>query len=44
MKVTGHKTAHVFRTYDLGNVDRLREELDRARALAAHRARFRDRR
>jgi integrase len=44
MKVTGHKTAHVFRTYDLGNVDRLREELDRARAVAAHRARFRDRR
>jgi integrase len=44
MKVTGHKTAHVFRTYDLGNVDRLREELDRARALAAHRARFRERR
>jgi integrase len=44
MKVTGHKTAHVFRTYDLGNVDRLREELDRARAQAAHRARFRERR
>jgi integrase len=43
MKVTGHKTAHVFRTYDLGNVERLREVIDRARTLAAHRARFRQR-
>jgi hypothetical protein len=43
MKVTGHKTAHVFRTYDMGNVERLRADMDRARTLAAERARFRGR-
>jgi hypothetical protein len=41
MKITGHKTAHVFRQYDLGDVERLREELAQARATAAERARFR---
>lgn len=44
MKVTGHKTAYVFRSYDMGNVERLREDMDRARARAAERARFRGRR
>jgi len=44
MKITGHKTAHVFRTYDLGNVERLREQLTHARTVAAERARFRGRR
>lgn len=43
MKVTGHKTAHVFRTYDMGNVERLRAAMDRARTVAAERARFRGR-
>jgi hypothetical protein len=27
MKITGHQTAHVFRHYDLGNIDVLRERL-----------------
>ena len=27
MKVTGHQTAHVFRHYDIGNVEALRERL-----------------
>ena len=31
MRVTGHQTAHVFRHYDIGNVDALRERLARAR-------------
>jgi integrase len=44
MKVTGHKTAHVFRTYDMGNLERLRDDMERARARAAQRARFRGRR
>jgi hypothetical protein len=44
MQVTGHKTAHVFRTYDLGDIERLRAELARARASADQRARFRRRR
>jgi hypothetical protein len=35
MKITGHQTAHVFRHYDLGNVEALRERLTRARAKAA---------
>ena len=32
MKITGHQTAHVFRHYDLGAVDVLRERLARSRA------------
>jgi integrase len=43
MQVGGWKTAHVFRTYDLGDVERLRAELAQARATAAERARFRRR-
>ena len=35
MKVTGHQTAHVFRHYDLGDVDALRARLSAARARAA---------
>jgi integrase len=31
MKITGHQTAHVFRHYDIGDVDALRERLARAR-------------
>ena len=34
MKITGHQTAHVFRHYDLGNVDVLRERLTRSRRYA----------
>ena len=34
MKITGHQTAHVFRHYDLGNVDVLRERLARSRRYA----------
>jgi hypothetical protein len=34
MKITGHQTSHVFRHYDLGNVDALRERLTRARTYA----------
>jgi integrase len=44
MKVTGHHTAYVFRNYDMGNVERLRAAMDRARTVAAERARFRGRR
>jgi integrase len=36
MKVTGHKTSHVFRHYDLGDVEALRTKL--TKALAAKRA------
>lgn len=32
MKITGHQTAHVFKHYDLGDVDALRDRLTRARA------------
>lgn len=32
MKVTGHATPHVFRHYDLGNVEALRERLGKRRA------------
>jgi excisionase family DNA binding protein len=35
MKVTGHQTAHVFKRYDLGNVDALRARLAQARTTAA---------
>ena len=35
MKITGHQTAHVFRRYDLGEVDALRQRLSRARTKAA---------
>jgi hypothetical protein len=35
MKVTGHNTAHVFRHYDIGNVDALREKLARRREYVA---------
>jgi len=34
MKITGHQTALVFRHYDIGNVERLRDRLTRARAYA----------
>jgi hypothetical protein len=34
MKITGHKSAHVFRHYDLGDVASLRERLATARAYA----------
>ena len=36
MKVTGHKTAHVFRHYDLGDIETLRTKL--TKALATKRA------
>ena len=32
MRITGHQTAHVFRHYDLGDVNVLRERLARSRA------------
>jgi integrase len=35
MKVTGHQTAHVFRHYDCGNVEALRERLAQRRAYVA---------
>ena len=35
MKTTGHQTAHVFRHYDIGNVEALRERLARSRATVA---------
>jgi integrase len=44
MQVTGHKTVHVFREYNLEDIEKLREELTKARAVAAHRARFRGQR
>jgi integrase len=34
MKITGHQTSHVFRHYDLGNVDVLRDRLAQARTYA----------
>ena len=42
MKITGHHTAHVFRRYDLGDVDALRQRLTRARTRAATVTRLRD--
>lgn len=42
MKITGHQTSHVFKYYDLGNVDALRERLTRARRKAATIVRFGD--
>jgi hypothetical protein len=42
MKITGHQTPHVFKHYDLGNVDALRERLTRARKKAATVTRLRD--
>ena len=35
MRVTGHQTAHVFRHYDIGNVDALRARLTRARGTVS---------
>src|SRR5207245_11740384 len=32
MKITGHKTAHVFRHYDLSDIESLRERLAAARS------------
>ena len=32
MKITGQQTAHVFRHYDIGNVEALRERLTQSRA------------
>jgi integrase len=37
MKVTGHTTAHVFRHYDIGDVDTLRDKLARRREYVAGR-------
>ena len=34
MKITGHTTAHVFRHYDIGDVETLRDRLSRSRAYA----------
>jgi integrase len=42
MKITGHQTAHVFRRYDLDDVDALRQRLTRARTQAASVTRLRD--
>jgi hypothetical protein len=42
MKITGHQTAHVFRRYDLGDVEALRQRLTRARKKAATITRLRD--
>jgi integrase len=42
MKITGHQTSHVFKHYDLGNVDALRDRLTRARKKAANIARLGD--
>jgi hypothetical protein len=44
MKITGHKTAFVFRHYDLGDVDALRARLAASRATAATVTALRDRR
>jgi integrase len=35
MKITGHQTSHVFRHYDLGNVEALRQRLAAARTKVA---------
>ena len=35
MKISGHQTAHVFRHYDIGNVEALRERLACSRATVA---------
>ena len=37
MKMTGHQTAHVFRHYDLGDVEALRARLAARRAYVAER-------
>jgi hypothetical protein len=37
MKITGHTTAHVFRHYDIGDVEALRERLAQRRAYVATR-------
>jgi hypothetical protein len=34
MKITGHQTAHVFRHYDLGDVEVLRGRLAKSRVYA----------
>jgi hypothetical protein len=41
MKITGHKTTAVFRNYDLGDTEALRDRLAAARAEAEQRARQR---
>jgi integrase len=41
MKITGHKTTAVFRNYDLGDTEALRDRLAAARAEAEERARQR---
>jgi integrase len=35
MKITGHQTSHLFKRYDLGDTDALRQRLTRARQHAA---------
>ncbi len=42
MKITGHATSHVFRRYDLGDVDALRQRLSTARTKVASLASLRD--
>ena len=42
MKVTGHTTAHVFRHYDIGNVEALRQKLARRRAYVTGTPRARE--
>lgn len=42
MKIGGWKTAHVFRRYDLGDVDALRQRLTHARTKATTVTRLRD--
>jgi hypothetical protein len=37
MKITGHTTAHVFRHYDIGNVEVLRKKLAGRREYVASR-------
>jgi hypothetical protein len=34
MKITGHQTAHVFRHYDLGDIEVLRKRLANSRTYA----------
>jgi integrase len=43
MKITGHKTTAVFRNYDLGDTDALRDRMAAARAEAEQRAKQRAR-
>jgi integrase len=43
VKITGHKTTAVFRNYDLGDTDALRDRMAAARAEAEQRAKQRAR-